>query len=611
MDGKAAIAKGNAVVGSPGWGIAHHDSHANLEDNVVFDVVGSGIAAEAGNEIGTWRNNITIKTTGDDNWHHSLQPTSERVNRFDFGFNGDGYWVQGAGQINIVDNIAISAAENGFIHYGGGDGGQKVRDAQTISVKNLSSKYQSIAKGTGDESVIDVSAVPIRQMSGFESYNSKKGINFWATLKNVDNQLEIEGSLAEVEENFALQPAHNFRSLVNNFKVWNIQKTGISFQYASQVDLKNGLIVGDRNNPTGKGIAGNDDSMIHNFKNITIDGFEYGLLLPIDNDISWNNSRIENVSFSNNIQNFGSRTNFKNSVPSPSGYPAYFEITNSTFDVSSNNKLPTAQFTTQAIGGLAIKFDAYTSFDKDSSEKNLNNKGIISYGWDFDNDGKIDKFGRQVNHYFDNSGSKNVNLTVWDNQGATTNITDTVNVEFTDYDNLLINGNFNQEFNTSNFPNKFTSGASDLGWIANNNWSWNSNIGNGRAANLVNQSPKGITQTILDDYMRRGNQTLSMEIKNIEKNHSNNEVTITVWGINGEFRNPNLLATGPQAVGLLPMAKTKLLDKTLGGSSFDWTNFNWDLDFGNGYQFVVFQVNSKGVNPAKGDILAIDKIKIS
>ncbi|MFW5664545.1 MAG: G8 domain-containing protein, partial [Coleofasciculus sp.] len=61
-----SLVKGNAIVGSPGWGIVHHDSHAVLEDNVVFDVVGSGIAAEAGNELGAWRNNITIKTTGDD-----------------------------------------------------------------------------------------------------------------------------------------------------------------------------------------------------------------------------------------------------------------------------------------------------------------------------------------------------------------------------------------------------------------------------------------------------------------------------------------------------------------------------------------------------------------
>ncbi|MBX2863913.1 MAG: G8 domain-containing protein, partial [Leptolyngbyaceae cyanobacterium MAG.088] len=64
INGQAAILQGNAVVGSPGWGIVHHDSHAIIEDNVVFDVVGTGIAAESGTELGRWENNITIKTTG-------------------------------------------------------------------------------------------------------------------------------------------------------------------------------------------------------------------------------------------------------------------------------------------------------------------------------------------------------------------------------------------------------------------------------------------------------------------------------------------------------------------------------------------------------------------
>ena len=89
-NGMAAIANGNAVVGSPGWGIAHHDSNAILENNVVFDVVGAGIAAEAGNEIGRWRNNITIKTTGDEHANSvqqlSLNRSSQRAERFDFGF---------------------------------------------------------------------------------------------------------------------------------------------------------------------------------------------------------------------------------------------------------------------------------------------------------------------------------------------------------------------------------------------------------------------------------------------------------------------------------------------------------------------------------------------
>ena len=58
------------------------------------------------------------------------------------------------------------------------------------------------------------------------------------------------------------------------------------------------------------------------------------------------------------------------------------------------------------------------------------------------------------------------------------------------------------------------------------------------------------------------------------------------------------------------MQRTQLLQKTVGGDSFDWKNFSWDLDFGNGYEFIVFQANSKGIDPGKGDTLAIDNITI-
>jgi Domain of unknown function (DUF4347)/G8 domain/PKD domain len=596
-NGTAAIAKGNAIVGSPGWGISHHASHVNLEDNVVFDVVGAGIAAEAGNEIGTWHNNITIKTTGDENPDPDLGPTSRRVNRFDFGFNGEGYWIQGAGQINIIDNIAISAKSAGMIHYGGGDGGQEVRDVQTIAVKNLLPQYQSIAKGTGDESVIDVSAVPLRKLSGFEGYNTSIGINFWATLKNLDNQLEIDGATASLKP-----PAHNFHSQVENFKVWNNRSAGVSFVYASQIDLKNGLIVGDKVNPQGRGIGGNSGSMNNLFANLRIDGFEYGLQVPFDQDKSWNNSLITNVEFANNTQNFSTR---KFNDATPTGYSPYSKIVNSKFSVVKNNILPTAKFADKPVGGLTVKFDASDSFDSDSSEKNLNGKGIVSYGWDFDNDGKIDKFGRQVNQYFNSTGSHDVTLTVWDNQGATKTLTKTINVTQKTYDNLIVDGNFESSFASKNF----SSAGADLGWTTAS-WYRNSSLGNGGAAVVSSFGGNGIGQSIFDDWTRRGNQTLSMDIKNTEGNKVANQITVTVWGVNGEFRNPNWTVEGPQQVGAIPLQKTKLLEESVGATSFDWTNYTWNTDFGNGYQFIVFQVNSTGVDPGN-DMVAIDNIKIS
>ncbi|MFC2128052.1 T9SS type A sorting domain-containing protein [Bacteroidota bacterium] len=58
---KAAVVKGNVVWGNPGWGITHHDSHAEIVDNIVFDVTGAGIVSEAGNETGFWDDNFVLK----------------------------------------------------------------------------------------------------------------------------------------------------------------------------------------------------------------------------------------------------------------------------------------------------------------------------------------------------------------------------------------------------------------------------------------------------------------------------------------------------------------------------------------------------------------------
>ncbi|MEL6640194.1 MAG: G8 domain-containing protein [Pseudomonadota bacterium] len=56
---------GNAVNGSPGWGITHHSSHAAVNHNFVYDTVGSGIISEMGDETGEWVGNLVSSVDGD------------------------------------------------------------------------------------------------------------------------------------------------------------------------------------------------------------------------------------------------------------------------------------------------------------------------------------------------------------------------------------------------------------------------------------------------------------------------------------------------------------------------------------------------------------------
>jgi hypothetical protein len=248
---------------------------------------------------------------------------------------------------------------------------------------------------------------------------------------------------------------------------------------------------------------------------------------------------------------------------------------------------------------------------------NLSNEEIASYGWDFDGDNKIDRFGREVDFYFETTGSYDVTLTVWDSYGATNSLIKTINVSKTDYSNLIVDSQFDDP---SNFENRsgdfgvvvpFNNQGANRGWTAFGNWSWDSSLSNGGAAILSKSGKAGLGQVVFDNKIRQGKQTLSVDLKNTETNNQPNEINISVWGINGQFTNKAWNIEGPQKVGAIPLSTQKILEKTVGGSTFDWTTFNWDLDFGNGYQYVVLQVNNTGgVNSAGGELFAIDNVQI-
>ena len=603
----SALAKGNAVVGSPGWGLVHHASNAVLEDNVVFDVVGAGIVAEAGNEIGAWRNNLTMKMTGDDQ-RGEIDLNGPREFLFDFGFNGEGYWVQGAALLEMEGNIAVSS-RTGVSFFGSDAGSEDLREVQKISIDYLPSELGDIAKGTADEGLIDVSAVPVRKLSGFESYNTGDGIFSWGKMQNKDGQLSFNfGNDDEV------RPAHSFRWSVDDFKLWNIVGSGVALKYNSNVDLDNGLILGKPQRKTSSGVSVNDSSNRLKFNNLQIEGFVNGIRVPYDADKDFVGSRIENSSFFDN-QNVFATTGGQIVVKrGEEDFPAFFQIDSSNkFDVKSNNRLPQARFTSKVIGGLARSFDASTSFDSDSMYLDKNSKGIVSYGWDFDSDGSIDKYGRYISHYFDRSGASDVTLTVWDNQGASRSLTKTIDVRAGSYRNAFLDESFSElnQLAPSGYSNSIYSNNS---WFATPGARLDSTIGNGGAAVLTNGKTRAVIgQVVQDNAMRQGGQTLTIDIKNTEgvlNTKFLNDVTVNLWGINGEFGNQAYYNQGPFQVGALPMESKKLLTESVGGESFDWKRFKWNVDLGDGYQFLLVQIVGAKINNA-GDYLAVDNLKLN
>ncbi|WP_299416413.1 G8 domain-containing protein [Acaryochloris sp. IP29b_bin.148] len=610
ISGTPAMARGNAVVGTPGWGIVHHDSHAVLEDNVVFDVVGSGIVAESGNETGVWKNNLTIKTTGVD-WDNIKQTQDRRERLFDFGFKGEGYWVQGAAQVAMRDNIAISANDAGINLFGDSLHPETdFRDKETISVDLLPPEIRALVAPAG-QTEVDVTDIPLRQLTGFQSYNTRDGITLWAHKTNFDGQLSFNSPDP--------QTAHNLRSTIDEFKVWGVRGTGVKVQYSSYTDIKNGLIIGNPSQPGGNGIFENHASYNINFKNLRVKGFQDGLKVEFPNqDLDFISSSIANSYFSDNTYNLsaiGGKPMGSNNRPDD--FPANFKIINTRFAEVDNNVAPVAKFNNKVVGGLAMSFDASASYDSDplkaegkTLSRDLASQAIAAYGWDFNNDGKIDKFGRQVSHHFGQAGSQTVALTVWDNQGARKTLTKTVNVRSSQYTNPFIQANFGSGTSFEDAYKAYSAGAG-LGWLATTGVRRDANSRGGVALlSNPNYYGAGIAQVVYDQRIRRGKQTLGLKLKNIEgSSKPNNDIDITLWGVNGQFNNKLWQTSGPSQVGTLPMRRAKLADVTLGGNNFDWQNFQWNVDLGNGYDYLLVQVNTQGTKD-RGDYVAIDDVRL-
>jgi hypothetical protein len=103
---------GNAIDGSPKWGIVVHRSHYGLiRDNVVYNTRGAGIVTEDGTEsFNVFERNFSMRTAGSrdaapGNGYSATLPNP--------GGDGSAFWFRGPNNY-IRDNVAASAAESGF-----------------------------------------------------------------------------------------------------------------------------------------------------------------------------------------------------------------------------------------------------------------------------------------------------------------------------------------------------------------------------------------------------------------------------------------------------------------------------------------------------------------
>jgi peroxiredoxin len=106
-------AVGNAVDGSPKWGIVVHDSFFGLvQDNVVYNARGACVVTETGAEaFNVIAHNFMVRSEGSGELSHARR-TNEGAK--DNGFEGSGLWTRGNLKNLIADNVVANTRQNGY-----------------------------------------------------------------------------------------------------------------------------------------------------------------------------------------------------------------------------------------------------------------------------------------------------------------------------------------------------------------------------------------------------------------------------------------------------------------------------------------------------------------
>lgn len=623
LDGPAAQVTGNVVWGSPGWGIVHHDSHAVVEDNVVFDVAGAGIVAEDGNELGVWRNNLSVKTTGDlvNNFDDGALFQTLRGPRFDLGFVGSGYWVQGGGfGIRMEDNIAASTNAAGFDIVHNTDGLANVEQIPVSLIEDPVVRQAIIDAGFD---FVTPNNIPTRGIDGLVAYNGFRGIHTW--LHNRDSG-DMEGTFV-----FPTFLAHDFRSTIENYTVWGVQ-SGVHNFYSTRFDFVNGLVVGEVENPVplfidpgqqgnnsaGIGFGHNHEEANHiSFQGLRLEGFEYGFQVfspfnEVRGEVTpYATSELREAQFAN-VEHAFISTNGSNPDSQQHRFSDLFVIDEaSTFStLDTTNVAPTAEFISTPGEGLSVVLDAAASFDPDPSPQvRAIDDGIAAYAWDLDGDGQYDDAnGQTVTVNFASAGVQSIGLMVWDDDGATASVTQPVAAVEQPYSNPWVDGDFASIGPFEGEFYRFFSGRRGDGWIARD-------VQRNAAGFAEIGAPQfglgSLGQIVRDEHVRRGQQEFSFDAIATDGLAQANLLQVRLFGVNGQF---DLDGQGaPSAIhAMTPPEVVTLVDVNVGLSQIaDWQTQSFSIDLGlDGYEYLVVAVQYAGYNVGQGDYFALDNFSL-
>ncbi len=258
------VFRNSVIVDSPKHGLVNHGGNVIAEGNVTFRVDGTHFFAENGREIGAFRGNLAIRSSGSELSHSDDAPMT-RMYMYDFGHNGYGYWLQGGG-VRVIGNYAFGHRAAAY-----SINGHMMREGRELiyfSPENLDDP--SIGK---DDRPLRPGVLPFR-FSGNQGAVSFNGLQIWYS---------------------GIHAKHAVPSLVEDSFFWAIERHGVDLPYTRNVVFRNVTVLGSGKDPTSFGFGNANewaDSFV--FERVRAEGFAMGVDMPTKGFNRISNSYLDN-----------------------------------------------------------------------------------------------------------------------------------------------------------------------------------------------------------------------------------------------------------------------------------------------------------------------------
>lgn len=271
---RPARIEGCVAEDNPGWAYVNHSSNVDFVGNVSYDVVGGAFQTESGDKIGSFIDNIAIRTVNPD--RPILSPETEAVDIRedvqDFAFQGDGFWLHGGG-VAVDGNVASGCSGHGFIYWTEG-----LREVGTPFDYQNMFLVSNVPDGDLLPGVEQIGSwfVPLRSFRGNRTYSAAKGLAlYYVHTTQFDDITTLTDDYVE-----------RMHSTFEDFHAWNVELDGIELQNSERMTFRD-VRIHNQGHTDATGIR--PWPTVSNrtvWENVSIRGFDRGMVVPMQGDVT-------------------------------------------------------------------------------------------------------------------------------------------------------------------------------------------------------------------------------------------------------------------------------------------------------------------------------------